>query len=138
MLMVLTTGAKAYQHVRDTVENHYSEDTCINYIAMKVRHYDDDTGSVELRNVGGVPTLYMSETIGGSEYYTAIYFYEGNVMEIYAEEDFEFAPGDGFNILEAQSLSFSAEGDLLRIGCVGTGGESAEVFLTLRTGRAVS
>ncbi|MDR3278548.1 MAG: DUF4860 domain-containing protein [Oscillospiraceae bacterium] len=131
MLMVLMTGAVAYQDVRDAVENHYSEDTCISYIAMKVRHYDDASGSFELRDLDGVPALYMTESVGGGEYFTAIYFYDGYVKELYAESGYEFAPGDGADVLAAEALSFEVSDRLLHVSCVGTGGNAADIYLSL-------
>jgi hypothetical protein len=134
MLLVLMTGARAYQDIRDAVENHYSEDACISYIAMKVRHFDDASGGLELRDLDGIPALYMTESLGGSEYFTAIYYYDGYVKELYAESGYEFAPEDGFDVLAAESLTFEVSDRLLRISCVGTGGGEAGTYLGLRKG----
>ncbi|MDR0838199.1 MAG: DUF4860 domain-containing protein [Oscillospiraceae bacterium] len=137
MLMVLMTGAQAYQGVRDTVENHYSEDTCISYIAMKLRHYDDEGSSVYIGDIAGLPALYLSESFDGEEYVTAIYFYDGYVMELYAEKGYDFDPEHGFRIVAAREMTVSEPSDgLFRISCVGTGGARAETTLGLRGGGA--
>jgi hypothetical protein len=133
MLMVLMTGAQAYQGIRDNVEQHYSEETCLGYISMKVRHYDSAGGAVYMGDVGGIPALMLREEYDGVGYITAIYIKDGYVKELYADESFEFEPDAGLDILAAGSLTMSfVEDGLLAVKCVGTGGGSAEVYLNLR------
>ena len=133
ILMVLTTGAQAYQNVRKSVENHYSENTCVSYIVMKLRHYDDVTCSVELGEVEGKPALLLSEVIEGDEIITAIYFHEGYVKEIYAEGGYELTLAGGDSIIEAQSLTLTSPSPgLYKIACVGIGGGTAAATVSLR------
>lgn len=134
MLMVLMTGAQAYQGVRNRVENHYSEDTVVSYIAMKVRHYDAEDCSVTVGKIGDGDALLMSEFIAGSEYITAIYFHDGFVKEIYAEAGYEFTPDDGTEILAAQGIEVTKSGNgIVSVRCIGTGGSVAETTLALRS-----
>ena len=138
ILMVLTTGAQAYQNVRNSVENHYSENTCVSYIVMKLRHYDDVTCGVALGDVEGTPALLLSETIDGEEYITAIYYHEGYVMEIFAESGYEFTLNDGDQIIEAHDLTLSSpSAGLYKVACVGVGGGRAEATISLRDWGAI-
>ena len=133
ILMVLTTGAQAYQKVRTSVENHYSENTCVSYIVMKLRHYDDAACNVSLGDVEGVPALILSEIVDGEEIITAIYYHEGYVKEIYADSGYEFTLDDGFQIIEAQELTLTSPSPgLYNVECVGTGGGSAAATVSLR------
>ena len=137
MLMVLMTGATAYQGVRDRVENHYSEDTVISYIAMKLRHYDAEDCTITVGSVADSDALLMTEVIDDNEYVTAIYFYDGSIRELYAEASYDFAPDDGAKIVEARGISIKALGDgVFTIQCTGTGGAIAETTLSLRSGVA--
>jgi len=134
MLMVLMTGAQAYQGVRNRVENHYSEDTVVSYIAMKLRHYDAEDCNVTVSKIAGNDALIMTETISGNEIITAIYFHEGFVKELYAEASYEFTPDDGTNILAAQEISITkSDNGVISVRCVGTGGSVAETKLALRS-----
>jgi hypothetical protein len=134
MLMVLMTGAGAYKNIRDAVRNHYSEDTCVSYIAMKLRHYDGADNSVTLGDVGGVPALLLSETMDGDEYVTAIYFYDGYVRELFAEAGYDQRPEDGFEIVEASSLTVTSPREgVYGVLCVGIGGGEAETSINLRS-----
>ena len=135
MLMILMTGARAYQDIRDTVENHYSENTCIDYIATKFRHYDA-ADSVYIGAVGDAPAICLVEEAYDIKYITYIYFYEGSVRELFVEDGYEFAPEDGLSVLPVGGLTFEyAEPGLLYVKCTGTGGVVAETFLGLRSGR---
>jgi hypothetical protein len=138
MLMVLMTGARAYQGVRDAVENHYSEDTCLSYITMKVRHYDVAGGAVYIGDIGGVPALMLSEEFDGARYVTAIYQAGGYVKELFTEDGLEFEPEFGLDVLAVRSLSFNfVRDDLLEITCTGTGGARASTYLNLRSAGVV-
>jgi hypothetical protein len=135
MLMVLMTGAQAYQGIKDNVENHYSEDTCLSYISMKVRHYDSAGGAIYMGDVGGIPALMLREEYDGVGYVTAVYFHDGYVKELYADESFEFTPEAGLAILAVERLDMRLTGDgLIEASCVGTGGGRASVYLSLRSG----
>jgi hypothetical protein len=137
MLMVLMTGAQVYQGIRDNVENRYSEETCLSYISMKARHYDAAGGAVYLGDVGGAPALMMREEYDGVGYITAIYYHDGSVRELYADEEFDFEPEAGLEIMAVNSLSFSFGDDgLLDVRCVGTGGGEGEISLSFRSADA--
>ncbi|MDR2615883.1 MAG: DUF4860 domain-containing protein [Oscillospiraceae bacterium] len=139
MLLVLTTGAGAYKNIRDAVRRHYSEDTCVSYVAMKLRHYDDRDGSVSLGVVGGAKALLLTETTDGTEYTTAIYYYDGAVRELYAESGYEFSPEDGFEIIAAQSLTItSPSAGVYKISCVGEDGGEAGTTVSLRSAEVLS
>ena len=138
ILMVLTMGAQSYQRVRSSVENHYSENTCVSYIVMKLRHFDDSTSDVTLGDVEGMPALLLSEDIEGEQYITAIYYHDGFVKEIYAEAGYEFTLTDGTEIIEAQELLLTSPAPgLYKISCVGTGGGTAGATVSLRDWGAI-
>ena len=135
MLMVLMAGAQSYQGVRERVENHYSEDTAISYIAMKARHFDDSECRIEVGTLAGGTALYMTELFDGEEYVTVIYYHDGYIKEIFADIAYEIQPEDGFQIVAARGMDVTAlGGGKFSIRCVGTGGAVAETLLALRSG----
>ncbi|MDR2358098.1 MAG: DUF4860 domain-containing protein [Oscillospiraceae bacterium] len=134
MLMVLMTGAGAYKGIRDAVRRSYSEDTCVSYIAMKLRRYDSANRSVSLGEIGGEDALLLTETTDGTEYTTVVYYYDGGVRELYAESGYDFKPEDGFEIIEARALEIaSPSGGVYEIRCVGAGGGEAGTTISLRS-----
>ncbi|NLB29111.1 MAG: DUF4860 domain-containing protein [Clostridiales bacterium] len=137
ILMVLTAGARSYQNVRSSVEARHSETTCVSYIVMKLRHYDDAACTVELGELEGTPALLLRETIEGEDYVTAIYYHDGYVREIYAESSLELTLDEGFQIVEAQTLTLtSPSAGLYSVACVGTGGGEASATVSMRDWRA--
>jgi hypothetical protein len=138
MLVILLTSAGVYQEVRNTGERHYSENTCINYLTMKVRHFDDADGEIYVGEIDGQEALFLSETIDGDVYVTAVYYYDGYVREFFSNEGYAFEPGDGSEIIAARDLDFYYQPmGLLFISCTGVGGTVADVYLSLRNWRAV-
>jgi hypothetical protein len=137
MLMVLMTGAGAYKNIRDAVRRHYSEDTGVSYIAMKLRHYDDRDCAVSLGEIEGIPALFMAENIAGEEYVTAIYYYDGYIRELFADSGYEWKLDDGFEIIEANSLTITEEfAGVYNIRCVGAGGGTADTTISLASEEA--
>ena len=135
MLLVLMTGATSYQDIRDAVENHNSENMCVSYIATKVRHSDVADG-VSIGEIGGTPAIVLSLEAGGLYYDTYVYLHDGYVRELpFIERGDEFSPKDGLNVMAVKDLEFElTEDGLLHVLCTGTGGRSAETFLSLRSG----
>ena len=133
MLLVLMTGATAYQDIRNAVENHNSENLCVSYIATKVRH-SDTAGGVSIGAIGDTPAIVLSIGAGGSYYDTYVYLHDGYVRELFIERGYEFYPEDGENVMAVNDLAFGfTEDGLLRVFCTGTGGRTAETFLSLRS-----
>ncbi|MDR0446520.1 MAG: DUF4860 domain-containing protein [Oscillospiraceae bacterium] len=134
MLMVLMTGAGAYKNIRGAVRSHYSEDTCVSYIAMKLRHYDGESSSVSLGEIEGEPALFLTETIEETAYITAIYYHDGSVRELFAEAGYNRRLDDGLEIVEAQSLKIDSPSDgVFSIECVGAGGVRVGTTISLRS-----
>ncbi|MDR3311187.1 MAG: hypothetical protein LBS90_07570 [Oscillospiraceae bacterium] len=137
MLMVLSTGANTYQGVRDSVERHFSEDTAVDYISMKTRHYNGS--DVKYREYDGSGVLYFLSADRGSTDITAIFQRDGQLFEITAEYDdiFHAVPEESYMraataIVDIQSLVYETlDGDaaLLKVVCTGTSGDAAETVI---------
>lgn len=132
VMMALLSGAGVYKGVAETMAQSYEERTCLQYISAKIRHYNGD-GGVFLGTFGENEALVLSEDIDGDLYNTYIYYYEGKVKELFADAELEFYPEDGFDIIEAQGISFEqTASNLIRIECTGASGNSAELLVNLR------
>lgn len=135
VLLVLLTGAGTYQDIAESMEDHYQERTCLNYIATKIRHHDAE-GSVEIVDTIGDTALKlkMSEMIDSTVYNTIIYYHNGMIMELFTEDGIEIEADGGFEIIKAEKIVFEMVSDnLLRIECTGDGGGTAEIFISLRS-----
>ncbi|NLL63704.1 MAG: DUF4860 domain-containing protein [Ruminococcaceae bacterium] len=133
VLFVLVSGAGVYKDTQAVMQERFEERTCISYINSKVNHYDA-TGKVYITEFAGVSALALEETVSNIDFVTYIYCYDGHVKELLFEKGLEFNPSAGQDIIDAKSLSFELEGNLIRVECVGTTGKSAYVFLNIASG----
>lgn len=132
-LLVLLCGAGAYRGIEADTSSHYTERTCLSYLAEKIRHYDR-AGGVAVGKFAGSDALLLREDIGGTEYRTVIYWYDGMVMELFSEADAMLTPDSGTEILAAEELRITEEDGLIHLACTGSGGAAARLTLSLRAG----
>lgn len=134
VLIVLMTGAKAYGSIRNSMEDQYSERTCVNYISAKVRHFDENN-AVYLDEMDGVPVLCLENEFDGSTYVTYIYYYEGQVRELYTDPNLGLGIESGTSIIDVSNLSFSQVNDsLISVNCTGSGGNTSTLYISTRCG----
>lgn len=141
LLIVLLTGADAYNGLTTKDKAAYDSRVCGQYIATQVRQ-NDDMGSVSVTEFGDGKALSLAKEIDGENYVTLIYEFDGYLMELFCAQGTQLAPEDGAQIMPVSDFSVSMEGRRLQIS-YGNGGEDAEnaettMVLTLRSGEGVS
>lgn len=130
VLMVLLTGAQAYQRLTDRDQASYERTTCAQYLAARVRQADR-LGRVSVEEFGGVSALCLAEEGG---YLTRVYCYDGYLMELYTSAGTNLAPEDGERLMETAGLDLSLEGGLLEMTITGPEGTEDQLCLSLRCG----
>lgn len=143
MLLVLLTGAKVYRKLADRDADSYQHRTAVQYLATRLHQNDLPGGSFVGSFEDQTPkdtgsTLYLCEELDGSLYYTRIYCYEGFLRELFAEAGEPFQPEDGVKILQAQSVSFSRQEDLLQVELTLDATACQTLYLHLRSGTEVA
>lgn len=108
VLVVLFTGAKAYRGLTQRDQAAFNRNTCIQYIATRVRQADEE-GGIAVESFGGVPALNLTS----EGYTTRVYCYDGWLMELYSFEDAQLEPQDGEQIIRLDSLELALEDGLL-------------------------
>ena len=136
ILSVLLTGADAYRRLAQRDQLSYDWRTAGQYLSTRVRQADR-LGQVSVIDFGGTDALVFTEEIEGEDYETLVYCYDGYLRELFALADGNFLPEDGEEVLQAQSLSLSLDGQLLTAELVGPAGEAQELTLFLRSGEEV-
>jgi hypothetical protein len=92
---------------------------------------------VSLGALEGVPALIVSEEYDGVAYRTYVYCWNGYITELFCPASEPLLPSDGLEVIAAEKLEFSMEGNLVRIDCVTSAGEeTAYVSLVSREGGA--
>ena len=129
ILAVLLTGADAYRRLTDRDRAAFDRRTTLQYIAMRVRQGDREDG-VRVADFNGLDALVFDE---GDGYVTRVYWRDGYIVELYAEEYLDLGLESGEPIMEAEPLGFSMEDGLLKVT---SGGDS--ILLSLRSGKGAA
>ena len=132
VLLTLAAGAGIYQDVSGVMEKQFSSRTALGYVTAKL-HQSDEAGAVSVSDLEGVPALRIREEIDGVAYTTYVYCWDGSIMELFCPESESLAPSDGERVVDAESLEFTQQGDLLRIDCVTAAG-AERVWVSLASG----
>jgi len=110
VLMVLMLGASVYRNINDISYEGQSEHTALSYIWTKTKNFDD-AGSIHVGDFNGVPALFINEKLGDTDFRTAIYKYDGWLVELFSETSLEFYPEDGVRVIQIDDLDFKEISD---------------------------
>jgi len=105
VFMVLVLSASTYSNMNDLSAEGQNERIALSYIRTKIRNADT-AGAISIEDFYGIPSLAISESLGGRQFVTRIYFYNGWLYEIFHERGIYFQPEDGIRLLELAALSF--------------------------------
>ncbi len=114
VLSLLLTGANTYKNITQKDRAAQNEQIVSLYISNKV-FQAESAQAVSVRAEDGVDVLSIESEEGGEMCITRIYCYNGWIMELFSEADYEFSAGDGERITPADSLKMSLDGGLLTV-----------------------
>lgn len=112
-LFITVSGAIAYRNSTVQMEERFNRQTCINYITAKVRANDAD--QITVGDLEGINALCITDSIGGIDYITYIYQYDGAIRELFCNAEISLPPSSGAALTEAKAVSFEKDGGLLEI-----------------------
>lgn len=140
LLLVLLTGAGSYQRLSQRDARSYESSTAFQYVASKLHHADRagavQIGSFAAPNAGKadeITTLYLWQEIDGERYATRIYYYDGFMRELFSAAELSMSPEAGNPILACAPLTFTQEGDLLRLTQTDAEGQESSLLLYPRS-----
>jgi hypothetical protein len=137
VLSVLLTGAQVYSRLTDRDQAAYSQRTCTQYLATKVRQ-SPTPDALSIASFGDGDALVFTEDIYGEDYCTWIYCYDGWLRELFASAGSEFSPDAGEKVLAAQDLSLDYDHGLLSVRLTQEDGRPVELSLYLRGSEGVA
>ena len=111
LLLVLLSGASCYRGLVERGEESYGRRTALQYLTTRIRQAEE----VDIEDFDGCPALILEETVEKETYTTKVYCYEGWLRELYAVPGAKLPPKAGTAILEAEELSLTLDGDLLKV-----------------------
>ena len=104
-LTLTLIGMRVYREVTVNATQNSSSQMMLHYLSNKIHTFDAvDSIAIEYRN--GLDVLCLYETLDGQRYETAIYAYQGSVMELFTQTGIPFQPENGERLMEARSLTF--------------------------------
>lgn len=113
-LFITVSGAIAYRNSTVQMEERFNRQTCINYITAKVRA-NNDADKITVGELEGINALCITDNIGGINYITYIYQYDGAIRELFCNAEISLPPSSGAALTEAKAISFEKDGGLLEI-----------------------
>lgn len=131
LLLSLATGAVIYRRVADRVEESAAGRVSLSYVAAKL-HASDAAGLVEAMPFGDGDGIFLYQEFEGTVYETILYVYDGNLMEMLCEKDWESDPEFGEIVSPAQALKIAQPvPGLLRMELTGADGsvQSADILI---------
>lgn len=114
VLMVLMLAAGVYRNISEITQSSENERTAYSYVRTKIRNADS-AGAFYVAEFDGLSALYISEQIGGTEYQTVIYVYDGWLCELFSEASIEHTPADGTRITPAGGLAFTMSDSMIHV-----------------------
>ena len=111
LLLVLLSGASCYRGLVERGEETYGRRTALQYLTTRIRQAE----TVEIGDFEGCPALILEETVENETYTTKVYCYEGWLRELYAVPGAKLPLKAGTAILEAEDLTLTRDGDLLKV-----------------------
>lgn len=129
-LFTVLIGGRVYENMNVRMEQQFTGNTALHYIANKVRQ-DDAAGMVRVCQVENVPVLELAQTVNGDRYVTWIYYQDQSICELFAGSDSGLGLDAGIPVMECEGLNFFQEGSLLTIETTGAGG--GKLLLALRS-----
>ena len=121
-LFSVLMGSRVYENITKRSDENFSGTTALSYIANKIRQGDRED-AVDIIEVDGTPVL---------QYHTWIYWKDGQIRELFTDENSGLGLEDGLEILECDGLSMEKDGNSVKLQTLGSGGGRLE--LSLRSG----
>lgn len=141
IVAVLALGANSYKSLVERDNESYNKRIITSYVSAKIRN-NDQINSVEVGGFAsadeadGVDTLHMYQDIEGATYDLRVYYYEGKIYEMLTLEGADMDPQDGNAIMDAQSLTFVRDGNIIHIASRDADGRENEATVALRCGES--
>lgn len=132
MLLTLVMGAKVYRGVQQRVEDSAAQRVGVSCITAKI-HANDHADGVSVQKFGGVDAVVLAQEYDGERYVTALYVYDGQLMELFCSNLDDFSPAEGTPIVETRQLTAQAADGGLELVYTDASGRTQQAYINLRS-----
>lgn len=122
-------GSGVYRSTVSSSEENYIRRTALSYLVNQIRR-GDELGGVAVGSFGGGDAVVLIE----AGYVTYLYCWDGQLRELYMEENAGLTAQDGLPVLPVSSLSVTPEDGCILITVTGENGASCSVKITPHCG----
>lgn len=130
-VILILFGADIYQKTVSAMNDNYASRTAAAYLTEKIRQ-SDIYNAIRIDDSLGYERLLMTRSIGGTEYATALYEYDGYLYEFFARTNIELSADAGQPIIALTSLQFEFISDhLLKICFYDETDQAIELYVNL-------
>ncbi len=133
-LFTVLIGGKVYENINSRIEENYSGQVVLNYVANKVRQ-NDKADSISVRDIENTAVLELCQEINGVSYVTWIYCRDGAVRELFTNAGSGLGLADGLEIIDCEGLTFRQEGDILEVEVADQ--SDTKLLLNIRSGGVI-
>lgn len=134
ILLTLILGTRTHNAMKTASDEAYYSRTALSYISEKIRHCDS-RDAVTVSKFGNSSALFLRENYNGTNYLTTIYYYDGELRELFCEEGAKLEPSAGTKIIAAQDIKFSlSDKGLINIVYTDPDGNENSACVWLRSG----
>lgn len=130
-LLTVLMGGKVYENINSRIQENYSGQVVLNYVANKVRQ-GDRADRVAVKTIEDTQVLELAQEMNGRNYVTWIYYRDGAVRELFTNEGSGLGLKDGLKIMECQGLTFTQKASVLEVQV--SGDENSSLLLYIRSG----
>lgn len=130
LLGMLFIGIRTQKKINLNTEDNFDMRTSLLYISNKAKHFNE-VGKISVGNLNGENILIFEEEIDNSVYTTKVYMYNGHLMELFTEKDYEISLDAGSVITEIESFEVKVLKDgLVEILVESLQGKKSSVFIS--------
>ncbi len=130
---VVLLAAKQFKHTAKNMEYNYEVRTATSYLREAI-HQHDVADSVVVTTFCDYPAIGFTQMIGETEYTNYIYYYDGNIREVFLSADSVVGPEAGNSIIPAKNLDFEMINEhLVALSYTDTTGVMHQMYVSLRS-----
>lgn len=133
VVMLTGTGARVYERIVNNMEINHNERTTFSYLVNKIRQSDEE-GKISVGKFAGIDSLIITEEIDNVNFCTYLYYYDGNLKELFIRQAQDMDPKYGTDILALDSFYVEQKSDsLYELFFNAKGNDTEKLFVHVRS-----
>ncbi len=133
VMTVIIFGARSYRTQTERDDASFTARTAVQYVSTKIRQASNSR-SITVEPFGDTVAIVLPAEYDGVEYTTKLYYYDGNLCELFSPSFIEMIPSDGEPVLPMDAMDCLLDDGLLTVTFTYADGSSANAVISLCEG----